>query len=290
MNLFDVYPRFEITPVRGKDCYLYDQHGTAYLDLYGGHAVVSIGHSHPAYVERISNQLEQLGFFSNSVQIPIQEELAGKLAKVSGYPSFKTFLCSSGAEAVENALKIASFQTDRSKIIVFEKAFHGRTSLALAATDSPGIAATVNNTPNIVKLPFNDIDALEAVMDDTIAGVLVEGIQGYGGIFEPEDEFLKAAETSCRKHGAMLILDEIQSGYGRTGKFFAHQHVEISPDIITIAKGMGNGFPIGGVLVNPNIDAWPGMLGTTFGGNHLACAAGLAVLDIISNENLIENA
>lgn len=290
MKLFDVYPRYEITPVKGEGCHIWDDRGTKYLDLYGGHAVISIGHNHPHYLERIHVQAQQLGFYSNSVQMPIQEELAGKLGELSGYPDYSLFLCNSGAEANENALKLASFHTGRKKVIVFEKGFHGRTSLAVEATDSAKIQATINQTGNFVRLPLNDLEALEKCMDDSIAAVMVEGIQGISGIYLPNEPFFKGIQDLCAKHGALFIADEIQSGYGRSGRFFAHQHAGVKPDIITTAKGMGNGFPIGGVLISPKFEAWPGMLGTTFGGNHLACAAGLAVLEVIVLEKLVENA
>lgn len=290
MQTFDVYPRYDVEPVRGEGCYVWDESGTKYLDLYGGHAVISIGHSHPKYVKAIQEQVEKLGFYSNSVQMPIQEKLAEKLGELSGLQDYKLFLTNSGAEATENALKLASFHTGRKKIIVFEKAFHGRTSLAVEATDNSKIVAPINITGNIVRLPLNDIEALKRAIDDSVAAVLVEGIQGIGGIYTPTNEFLSTASHLCNANGAVLILDEIQSGYGRSGKFFAFQHSEVQPDIISMAKGMGNGFPIGGILIAPKFEASAGLLGTTFGGNHLACAAGLAVLDVIKEENLIENA
>ncbi len=291
MNLFDVYPLLDINPVRALGCTVWDENNTSYLDLYGGHAVISIGHSHPHYVGKITEQLKKIAFYSNSVRNPLQEELAQKLGELSGYTGYQLFLCNSGAEANENAIKLASFITGRKKFISFGKAFHGRTSAAVALTDNPKIVAPVNETPNAVIVPFNDICAVEdALTGGDVAGVLIEGIQGVGGINLPEPGFLKSLEILCEKFGAMLILDEIQSGYGRCGKFFAHQFDEVTPHIITTAKGMGNGFPIGGVLIHPDIKPWPGMLGTTFGGNHLACAAGIAVLDVMENENLIENA
>ncbi|MEM9337354.1 MAG: aminotransferase class III-fold pyridoxal phosphate-dependent enzyme [Bacteroidota bacterium] len=290
MKTFDVYPRYEIELVKGEGCTVVDQEGTTFLDLYGGHAVISIGHSHPHYQRRINEQLAALGFYSNSVQLPIQEELAQKIGEQSGYPDYSLFLCNSGAEAVENALKLASFHTGRKKIIAFEKGFHGRTSLAVAATDNAKIVAPANETDNIIRLPLNDLQAVEEVLDETIAGVIIEGILGYSGIYEPDQDFLQGVEKLCREHGAQLISDEIQSGYGRSGRFFAHQHMGVKPDLITMAKGMGNGFPIGGVLISPDIAPWPGMLGTTFGGNPLACAAGLAVLEVMEAEKLIENA
>jgi acetylornithine/N-succinyldiaminopimelate aminotransferase len=293
MNLFDVYPVFDINPVRGQGCYIWDDKGTRYLDLYGGHAVISIGHSHPHYVKRIARQLYDIGFYSNSVQMPMQEELAAKLGELSGYPDYSLFLCNSGAEANENAIKLASFHTGRKKIIAFKGAFHGRTSAAVAATDNPSIIAPVNETDNVVFLPLNDLNAFAQALQEhgnELAAVIVEGIQGVGGVHMPEPTFLKAVEAGCKKAGALLILDEVQSGYGRSGKFFAHQYTDVKPDLITVAKGMGNGFPIGGVLISPNIEAKHGMLGTTFGGNYLACAAGIAVLEVMQQEQLIDNA
>ena len=290
MNLFEVYPRLAIEPSKGDGCYVVDSKGDRYLDLYGGHAVISIGHNHPHYVERLHSQLNQIAFYSNSVEMSIQRELAFKLGELSGYPEYSFFLCNSGAEAVENALKVAAFHTERKKIIVFNKGFHGRTSLAIEATDNAKIQAPVNYTGNFLRLPLNDETQLDDHMDDSIAAVLVEGVQGISGVHIPTDSFLKKAEALCRKYGAAFIVDEIQSGYGRTGKFFAHQHAEVVPDIITVAKGMGNGFPVSGVLVGPTIDPWMGMLGTTLGGSHLACAAGLAVLEVMEREDLIKNA
>jgi acetylornithine/N-succinyldiaminopimelate aminotransferase len=291
MKMFDVYPLLDITPAKASGCTVYDEKGISYLDLYGGHAVISIGHSHPHYVEMISNQLQKIAFYSNSVLNPLQEVLAEKLGRLSGYPDYQLFLCNSGAEANENAIKLASFVTGKKKFISFEKGFHGRTSAAVALTDNPKIIAPVNETPNAVIVPFNDLNAVEAVFaEGDVAGVIVEGIQGIGGINLPAPGFLNDLETLCKHHGALLILDEIQSGYGRSGKFFAHQYENVKPDIITTAKGMGNGFPIGGVLIHPDIKPWSGMLGTTFGGNHLACAAAIAVLDVMESENLIGNA
>ena len=291
MNLFDVYPLLDITPVKGQNCYIWDENGTQYLDLYGGHAVISVGHSHPYYIKRIKDQLDQIGFYSNSVQIPQQKELAEKLGKASGYPDYQLFLINSGAEANENAIKLASFATGRKKIISFSKSFHGRTSAAVAVTDNPKIVAPVNATSNAVILPFNDLNAFEEQLKtNEIAGVIIEGIQGVGGIRVPETDFLVGAEKLCKAHGTLLILDEIQSGYGRSGKFFAHQYTSVKPDIITVAKGMGNGFPVGALLISPEIKPWFGMLGTTFGGNYLACAASLAVLEIMESEKLVENA
>ena len=291
MNLFNVYPLLDITPVKGQNCYIWDENGTQYLDLYGGHAVISVGHSHPHYVKRIKDQLDQIGFYSNSVQIPQQKELAEKLGKACGYPDYQLFLINSGAEANENAIKLASFATGRKKIISFSKSFHGRTSAAVAVTDNPKIVAPVNATSNAVILPFNDINALEEQLKtNEIAGVIIEGIQGVGGIRVPDTAFLVGAEKLCKQYGTLLILDEIQSGYGRSGKFFAHQYTPVRPDLITVAKGMGNGFPVGALLISPEIKPWFGMLGTTFGGNYLACAASLAVLEIMEEEKLVENA
>ena len=291
MKLFDVYPLFNITPVKAEGCYVWDSEGNKYLDLYGGHAVISIGHSHPHYVTLISEQLGKIGFYSNSIQNPLQQQLADKLGKLSGYSDYQLFLCNSGAEANENAIKLASFVTGRKKFISYKKAFHGRTSAAVALTDNPKIIAPVNETENAVILPFNDLQATEAELQTgQVAAVIIEGIQGIGGINIPDSTFLEGLKRLTEKYGSLLILDEIQSGYGRSGRFFAHQYSSVKPDIITVAKGMGNGFPIGGVLIQPEIKPWPGMLGTTFGGNHLACAAGIAVLDILENENLIQNA
>lgn len=260
------------------------------MDLYGGHAVISIGHSHPHYVQMLSQQLQQLAFYSNSVKIPLQQELATKLGQLSGYNDYGLFLCNSGAEANENALKLASFKNGRKRIIAFGKSFHGRTSLAVAATDDKSIQAPVNANEDILFLPLNDAEAVKAVFDDNISAVIIEGIQGVGGVNIPTPAFLQLLRQLCDQHGAALILDEIQSGYGRSGRFFAHQYAGIRPDLITIAKGMGNGFPVGGVLIHPAFEAKHGMLGTTFGGNYLACAAAIAVLDVIKSENLIDNA
>ena len=291
MNLFDVYPLFDITPVKGHGCYVWDDLGTRYLDLYGGHAVISVGHSHPVYVGKIKEQLQQIGFYSNSVKIPQQKELADKLGQLSGFDDYQLFLCNSGAEANENALKLASFATGRKKVISFKKGFHGRTSAVVSVTDNPKIIAPVNETKNAVILPFNDIEQVEQhLMNEDVAAVIVEGIQGIGGIHIPDPEFLEGLETLCKKYGSLLILDEIQSGYGRSGKFFAFQYTNVKPNIIAVAKGMGNGFPMGGVLIAPELKPWHGMLGTTFGGNYLACAAGIAVLDIMEQEKLVDNA
>ena len=291
MNLFDVYPLWDIEPVKGLDTTLWDKNGEVYTDLYGGHAVISVGHSHPHYVKMISEQLSNLGFYSNAVQNSLQRDLAARLGKVCGYDDYALFLCNSGAEANENALKVASFHTGKAKVLAFRKAFHGRTSGAVAATDNPKIQAPFNETANIVFVPLNDLEAVDTELSrGGFAAVIIEGIQGVAGIHEPTVEFINGLRALCDKYGCLLILDEIQSGYGRTGKFFAHQHYGIRADIVTMAKGMGNGFPIGGVLINPSIKPSYGMLGTTFGGNHLACTAALAVLDIIENEHLIENA
>ena len=291
MNLFDVYPLWDIEPVRGQDTTLWDKNGEVYTDLYGGHAVISVGHCHPHYVKKISEQVGKLGFYSNAVQNGLQKELAVRLGKISGYDDYALFLCNSGAEANENALKVASFHTGKAKVLAFRKAFHGRTSGAVAATDNPKIQAPFNNTDNIVFAPLNDLEAVDAELSrGSFAAVIIEGIQGVAGIYEPTTEFMLGLRALCDKYGCVLILDEIQSGYGRTGKFFAHQHHGVKADIITTAKGMANGFPIGGVLISPEIKPVYGMLGTTFGGNHLACTAALAVLDIIEKENLVENA
>lgn len=289
MNLFNVYSLFDITPVRAKGSYLWDDKGDQYLDLYGGHAVISIGHTHPRYVEAITNQLAKIGFYSNSVQNPLQQKLAEKLGSLCGYPDYALFLCNSGAEANENALKIASFATGRKKIIAFDKAFHGRTSGAVAATDNPKIVSPFNAGHDVQFIPLNSAEALEQALDETVAAVIIEGVQGVGGIRIPDNDFLQQIRTKCDAVGALLILDEIQSGYGRTGQFFAHQAADVKPDMITMAKGMGNGFPIGGVLIDPAIQPWPGELGTTFGGNYLACAAALAVLEVIEQEKLLAN-
>ncbi len=291
MDLFKVYKLWDIEPVKGLDTTLWDAKGEIYTDLYGGHAVISVGHSHPHYIKMLSEQLGRLGFYSNAVQNSLQKELAHKLGKVCGYDDYGLFLCNSGAEANENALKVASFHTGKPKVLAFRKAFHGRTSGAVAATDNPKIQSPFNATQNIVFAPLNDLEAVENELSKGgFAAVIIEGIQGVAGIYEPASEFMNGLRTLCDKYGCLLILDEIQSGYGRTGRFFAHQHYGVRADIITTAKGMGNGFPIGGVLISPSVKASYGMLGTTFGGNHLACTAALAVLDIIENEHLIENA
>ncbi|KXX71888.1 aspartate aminotransferase family protein [Flammeovirga sp. SJP92] len=288
-NLFDVYPLFDIEPVKGEDVWIYDKEGQKYLDLYGGHAVISIGHTHPYYKEKLSTQLENLVFYSNSIQNPLQKELASKLGEASCYHDWNLFLCNSGAEANENAFKLASFYNKKTKIISFSKGFHGRTSLAVATTDNKNIVAPVNAVHDTLILPFNDVDALKkAFAENEICAVIVEGIQGIGGIYEPTEEFMQAIRTLCDDQDAVFIADEIQSGYGRSGRFFAHQWYDVVPDVVTMAKGMGNGFPIGGVFIAPKFEASFGMLGTTFGGNHLACAAGIAVLDVLEGENLIE--
>ncbi|WP_422355005.1 aspartate aminotransferase family protein [Roseivirga pacifica] len=290
MKLFDVYPLYPIEPVKGSGSWLWDENGEKYLDLYGGHAVISIGHNHPHYNERITAQLTKLGFYSNAVQNSLQVALAEKLGKLSGYDDYQLFLCSSGAEANENALKLASFVTGKKKVIAMEKGFHGRTSGAVAATDNPNIVAPFNACHEIVFVPMNDAEALEKAMDNEVAAIIIEGLQGVAGIYEPTAEYLASAKSLCESFGAKLILDEVQSGAGRTGHFFAHQSSGITPDIITLAKGLGNGFPVGAVLIAPDIEPKHGMLGTTFGGNHLACAAALAVLEVIEQEKLMENA
>ena len=291
MDLFEVYKLWDIEPVRGLGTTLWDKNGVEYTDLYGGHAVISIGHCHPHYVKMLSEQLNKLGFYSNAVQNGLQKDLARRLGKVSGYDDYKFFLCNSGAEANENAMKLASFETGRAKVLAFSKAFHGRTSGAVAATDNPKIQSPFNATPNVVFVPLNDAAAVEkALATKEFAAVIIEGIQGVAGIYEPTDDFFRTLSALCQQYGTKLILDEIQSGYGRSGQFFAHQRSGIRPDLITVAKGIGNGFPMGGVLIAPDFHANYGMLGTTFGGNHLACTAALAVLDVIENEHLIDNA
>ena len=291
MKLFDVYSLYDIEPVRGKGNYVYTADGTPYLDFYGGHAVISIGHSHPRYVDAVSRQVSQLAFYSNSVKNTLQQRLADLLGEISGYDDYQLFLANSGAEANENAIKLASFATGRRRILAFDKAFHGRTSAAVAATDNPRIQAPVNKTDNIVFSPLNDIEAATRLLESQeFAAVIIEGIQGVAGIRMVDDDFLRRLSEVAAATGTLLIADEIQSGYGRTGKFFAHQHAGIRPDIITSAKGIANGFPMSAVLVSPEIRPEKGMLGTTFGGNHLACAAAIAVLEIIRDENLVENA
>lgn len=291
MNLFPVYPLFDINIVKGKGCHVWDENGQEYLDLYGGHAVISIGHCHPHYVEMLTQQLNTLGFYSNSVINKLQEQLAERLGKMCGYPDYQLFLINSGAEANENALKLASFHTGRKRILAAGKAFHGRTSLAVEATDNPKIVAPVNANGHVTFLPLNDLDAFtDELKKGDVAAVIVECIQGVGGICMATKAFMQGLRKVCDEVGTLLICDEIQCGYGRSGKFFAHQHLDVKPDIITCAKGIGNGFPMGAVLISPNIPATYGMLGTTFGGNHLACTAALAVLDVIENEHLVENA
>ncbi len=291
MNLFDVYPLYNVTPVSAKGIVVIDDKGQKYLDFYGGHAVISIGHSHPHYVRRIKEQLDQIGFYSNAIQNPLQSELAEKLGKLSNCEDYNLFLCNSGAEANENALKLASFQTGKSRVLAFHNSFHGRTSAAVAATDDLKINAPINQQQKVTFLPFDDIKAFtKEIEKGDVCAVILEAIQGVGGLDEPSTEFYQEIAKLCKEHHALLIADEVQSGYGRSGKFFAFQHHDIHPDIITIAKGMGNGFPIGGVLIHDSIKASYGLLGTTFGGNHLACAAALAVLEVIEQEFLIENA
>ena len=291
MNLFDVYPLFDINIVKGHGCYVWDDKGVEYLDLYGGHAVISIGHSHPHYVDMVSKQVAKLGFYSNSVINKLQEEVAHRLGKISGYDDYSFFMVNSGAEANENAFKLASFHNGRTRIVAFSKAFHGRTSLAVEATDNPKIIAPINANGHVTYLPLNDVEAMKAELaKGDVCAVIIEGIMGVGGIQVPTNEFLKELRQVCTDTGTILILDEIQSGYGRSGKFFAHQHSGIKPDLITVAKGIGNGFPIGGLLISPIFAPVYGMLGTTFGGNHLACAAALAVIDVMENEHLVANA
>ena len=291
MNLFDVYPLYSITPVKALDCIITDENGAEYLDLYSGHGVISIGHSHPEYVNRLKEQLDKIGFYSNAIQNPLQVELAKKLGELSGYEDYSLFLCSSGAEANENALKLASFHTEKSRIIAFENSFHGRTSAAVAATDNKKIVAPMNAQQSVTFLPLNKIELVEKELEKgDVCCVIIEGIQGVGGLDEGTTDFFQALELACEKHDVVLILDEVQSGYGRSGKFFAHQYHGIKPDVISIAKGMGNGFPIGGILISPKIKASFGLLGTTFGGSHLSCAAGIAVLETIEKEKLQENA
>lgn len=291
MNLFDVYSLYDIEPVSGKGSYVYTADGTEYLDLYGGHAVISIGHAHPRYVSAVSEQVGKLGFYSNSVKNSLQMKLAEKLGRQSGYMSYSLFLCNSGAEANENAMKLASFATGRSKILAFDRAFHGRTSGAVAVTDNPKIQAPFNATENVEFVPLGDLDAVRGKLaTKEFAAVIIEGIQGVAGIRMVADDFLRQLRTVCDNTGTLMILDEIQSGYGRTGQFFAHQHAGVRPDIVTCAKGIANGFPMGAVLISPRIEAVKGMLGTTFGGNHLACAAAIAVLDVMQSGHLVENA
>lgn len=291
MKLFDVYPLFDVNIVKGKGCKVWDDKGQEYLDLYGGHAVISIGHSHPHYIEKVTEQLNKIGFYSNSVINKLQVELAERLGKISGYDDYQLFLINSGAEANENALKLASFKTGNTRVLSCEKAFHGRTSLAVEVTNNPKIIAPINDNGHVTYLPLNDLPAWEAELQKGgVAAVILECIQGVGGIKMATPEFAQGLAAACKQYGAVLICDEIQCGYGRSGKFFAHQWLGIKPDIITVAKGIANGFPMGGVLISPEFKPVYGQLGTTFGGNHLACAAALAVLDVFEEENLVENA
>lgn len=290
MKLFDVYPLYNVTPIKAKGCYVYDEKDIRYLDLYGGHGVISIGHTHPYYVSQLKKQLDQIGFYSNSVQNPLQEELAHKLGKISNCKDYNLFLCNSGAEANENALKMASFQTGKKRIIAFTNSFHGRTSAAVAATDNSNINAPLNQQQVVTFLPLNQIDLVrKAVKNEDVCAIIIEGIQGVGGLDQGNTEFFHELQKICNENNIVFIVDEIQSGYGRSGKFFAFQHHHVQPDIITTAKGMGNGFPIGGVLISNKIEAKHGMLGTTFGGNHLACSAAISVIDVIDNEKLMAN-
>ncbi|APZ47074.1 aspartate aminotransferase family protein [Polaribacter reichenbachii] len=290
MPLFNVYPLYDVTPVSGKGVYVYDEKYTEYLDLYGGHAVISIGHAHPKYVEAVRSQVEKLGFYSNAIQNPLQTQLANKLETLSGCKDYQLFLCNSGAEANENALKLASFKTEKSRVIAFKNGFHGRTSAAVAATDNKNIIAPINAQQKVTILDLNDIDAVKTELEKgDVCAVIVEFIQGVGGLDEATAEFFEQVDVLCKINNTLFIADEVQSGYGRSGKFFAFQHYNVTPDIISIAKGMGNGFPIGGILIHPSIEAKFGMLGTTFGGNHLACAAGLSVLEVIEEQELINN-
>lgn len=291
MKLYDVYPLFDIEIEKGEGCYTYDTEGTKYLDLYGGHAVISVGHSHPHYLKALNEQASKLVFYSNSVINSLQQKLADKLGKISGYDDYQLFLINSGAEANENALKLASFYNGKKRVIAFDKAFHGRTSLAVEATDNPKIVAPINANGHITFVPLNDIEAVKAELaKGDVSAVIIEGIQGVGGIRIPDADFMKALRDECDKYDVVLIADEIQSGYGRSGKFFAHQYTDVRPDVITVAKGIANGFPMGGVLISPKFTPIYGQLGTTFGGNHLACAAAIAVLEIFEQENLVENA
>lgn len=290
MSLFNVYPLFDITPIKGKDVYIFDKNGTKYLDLYGGHAVISIGHSHPKYVKNISEQVAKLGFYSNSIQNPLQEKLANKLEALSGCKNYELFLCNSGAEANENALKLASFHTNKKKVVAFKNGFHGRTSAAVATTDNPKIIAPINAQQEVEILELGNLEALEkSLSKNDVCAVIIEFIQGVGGLDESTAEFYEGIDKLCKKYNTCFIADEVQSGFGRTGDFFAFQKYKVTPDIISIAKGMGNGFPIGGILIHPSIKASFGLLGTTFGGNHLACAASLTVLEVIIAEKLMEN-
>ncbi|SHG49396.1 aspartate aminotransferase family protein [Flagellimonas flava] len=291
MKLFDVYPLYDVTPVSARGIEVKDDKGQIYLDFYGGHAVISIGHGHPHYVQRLKDQLDKIGFYSNSVQNPLQSELAEKLGVLSGCKNYNLFMCNSGAEANENALKMASFHTDKSKVIAFKNSFHGRTSAAVATTDNPAINAPINQQQEVTFLPLNDFGAFEeALQKDSYCAAIIEPIQGVGGLDEPTTEFFQFVAEQCRANGMVLIADEVQSGFGRSGKFFAFQHHGIQPDVITIAKGMGNGFPVGGVLIHESFKASYGLLGTTFGGNHLACAAVLSVLEVMEQEHLVDQA
>lgn len=291
MKLFDVYPLFDVNIVKGKGCHVWDDKGQEYLDLYGGHAVISIGHAHPHYVEAISKQVTTLGFYSNSVINKLQQEVADRLGAISGYDDYQLFLINSGAEANENALKLASFYNGRTRVVSFAKAFHGRTSLAVEVTNNPKISAPINDNGHVTYLPLNDTEALKAELaKGDVCAVIIEGIQGVGGIQVPDTDFLKAMRQACDETNTVMIVDEIQSGYGRSGKFFAHQYSDVRPDMITVAKGIGNGFPMAAVLISPKFTPVYGQLGTTFGGNHLACAAAIAVLDVMKEENLVENA
>ncbi|GAA4799459.1 aspartate aminotransferase family protein [Litoribaculum gwangyangense] len=290
MPLFDVYPLYNVTPVSGKDVHVYDELGTEYLDLYGGHAVISIGHAHPNYVEAVTSQVKALGFYSNAIQNPLQVELADKIESLSGCHGFELFLCNSGAEANENALKLASFKTGKARVVAFKNSFHGRTSAAVAVTDNPNIVAPINAQQKVTILELNDILGVKAELEKgDVCAVIVEFIQGVGGLDQGTKDFFEQVYALCKANNTMFVADEVQAGYGRSGKFFAFQHYNVTPDIISIAKGMGNGFPIGGILIHPDIEAKHGMLGTTFGGNHLACAAGLAVLNTIEEEKLMDN-
>ncbi|MCF6348227.1 MAG: aminotransferase class III-fold pyridoxal phosphate-dependent enzyme [Flavobacteriaceae bacterium] len=290
MNLFNVYQLYDVTPVKATNVFVTDDKGVEYLDLYGGHGVVSIGHSHPHYKLKLKEQLDAIGFYSNAIKNPLQDELAKKLGEISGYPDYSLFLCNSGAEANENALKLASFYTGKKRVITFENSFHGRTSVAVSVTDNPKINAPINSTNPKTFLPLNEIDLVEKELaKGDVCAVIIEGIQGVGGLDEGTTTFFQGLEKLCHKHNVVFIVDEVQSGYGRSGRFFAHQTHNVKPDIISVAKGMGNGFPIGGILISPKFKATYGMLGTTFGGNHLACAAGIAVLEVIEQESLMQN-
>ena len=291
MNLFDVYPLFDVNIVKGKGCKVWDENGQEYLDLYGGHAVISIGHCHPHYVEKVTEQLNKLGFYSNSVINKLQRELAERLGKISGYEDYQLFLINSGAEANENALKLASFYNGRTRVLSFEKAFHGRTSLAVEVTNNPKIIAPINANGHVTYLPINDIEAFrKEIAKGDVCAVIIECIQGVGGIRVVTEEFMKELRKVCDEYNTVLVCDEIQCGYGRSGKFFAHQHFGVKPDLITVAKGIGNGFPMSGLLISPKFTPVYGQLGTTFGGNHLACSSALAVLDVMESENLVQNA